>query len=167
MKPLRLWVYRLMTCLMPETRMFGVKVRLLRWCGARVGDNVRISSSAIIQGNGGLEIGDGVWLGAGGLIISCSPAVVKIGSQCDFGPQVLIITGTHQIAADGGRVAGKGCSKSVTVGEGCWIGARTLILPDVVLPERTLVAAGSVVATPIDSARCLVAGVPAIIKRRL
>ncbi len=167
MQPFRLWIYGLMTRLMPETRMFGIKARLLRWCGARIGDNVRISSSATIQGNGFLEIGDEVWIGAGDLIIACSPAMVRIGMRCDLGPQVSIITGTHLIDTDGGRVAGKGCSKSVTIGDGSWIGARVLILPDVVLPRRTLVAAGSVVAASIDSSDCLVAGVPAVIKRRL
>lgn len=42
--PARLWIYRLTTCWMPETRLFGLKATLLRWCGAQVGTNVRINS---------------------------------------------------------------------------------------------------------------------------
>ena len=38
---------------------------MLRWCGAKIGKNVRINSSAIFLGDGGLIIGDDVWIGAG------------------------------------------------------------------------------------------------------
>ena len=63
MSPCKLWLYRLMTGWLPETRCFGLKAALLKWCGARVGRNVQVLSSAIISGDGTLIVGDDVWIG--------------------------------------------------------------------------------------------------------
>ena len=54
----------------------------------------------------------------------------------------------------------------ITIGDGCWIGARAIILPGVTLGRRVLVAAGAVVTrdVPDDS---LVAGNPARVVRSL
>ena len=49
LRPARLWIYRLATCWMPETRLFGLKAALLCWCGAQVGTNVRLNSSVHIH----------------------------------------------------------------------------------------------------------------------
>ena len=95
MHPSRLWIYRLITALLPETRFFGLKVRLLRWCGAQIGSNVRINSSARFAGNGHLVIGDDVWIGPGDLLSAVGSATLTIGSHCDLAPQVTLLTGTH------------------------------------------------------------------------
>lgn len=52
LRPARLWIYRLATCWMPETRLFGLKADLLHWCGAQVDTNVRLNSSVHITGDG-------------------------------------------------------------------------------------------------------------------
>lgn len=165
MLPFRLFIYNIVRRALPETRCFGFKVAMLRWCGARVGNDVRVNSSAMISGNGELEIGNDVWIGAKDLLMSTAPALIKIGSQCDLGPQVSIITGTHEINTGEGHIAGKGKSVSVEINDGCWIGARSIILPGVVLPNRTLVAAGSVVVKSITESNALLAGCPAIVKK--
>lgn len=167
LKPFRLWVYRLLVHNLPETRCFGLKVALLRWAGAQVGRNVRINSSAVFSGDGSLTIGDDVWIGAGDFICPTGNAEIAIDSCCDLGPQVMIITGTHEIDPKGDHVGGKGYSRSVKICNGCWLGARALILPGVVLSQKTVVAAGAVVTKTMDSERCVLAGVPAIIKGRL
>ena len=97
MRPSRLWIYRLITALLPETRFFGLKVRLLRWCGAQIGSNVRINSSARFAGDGQLIIGDDVWIGPGNLLSAVGSATLTIGSHCDLAPQVTLLTGTHMV----------------------------------------------------------------------
>ena len=97
MKPFRLWIYRLLTWWLPETRCFGWKSYLLRWAGATVGKNVRINSSAVFSGNGDLSIGEDVWIGAGSVIMPVAPARVTIGNHVDIGPGVMILTGSHEI----------------------------------------------------------------------
>ena len=81
MKTGRLSIYSLICRWLPETRCFKLKVAILRWCGATIGKNVRVNSSARFIGNGGLIIGDDVWVGAGCLIMSTGNAHIVIGSQ--------------------------------------------------------------------------------------
>lgn len=154
-----------MTCWLPESRFFGLKASMLRWCGAMVGKNVRIASSAVIAGDGVLEIGDDVWIGAGDRISPTGTASVKIGSHIDFGPEVMILTGSHEIDPDGEHIGGKGISRDVVISDGCWLGARAVILPGVRLAERIMVAAGSVVTKPCETPKSLLAGVPAAVKK--
>lgn len=172
MKPFRLWVYRLLTCLLPESRGFDLKNALLRWAGAKIGSNVRVYSSARIVGTGRLIIGDDVHIGSGVFISSIAPAEIRLGSQIDIGPQVMILTGSHEINVENnlkdplyGHIAGKGTEKSVYVGNGSWLGARSLILPGVTLARRTLVAAGSVVTRSSDKEAAMLAGSPAVEKK--
>lgn len=161
----RLWIARLIAKVIPETRCFGLKACLLRWSGAAVGQNVRINSSVIVTGTGELEIGDDVWIGAGSFIMSTGEAKISIGSQCDIGPQVMMITGTHEICRSGGHIAGAGKALSVNIGSGSWLGARSLILPGVRLKNRTVVAAGSVVTRSNQNENELLAGNPAVAKK--
>lgn len=166
MKPFRLWVYRRLTWWLPETRFFAWKRFLLGWAGATIGTDVRINSSALFSGNGDLCIGDDVWVGAGCRIYSTAGAKVTIGSHCDFGPEVMIITGSHEIDPVCSHIAGKGTAASVTIMDGAWLGARATILPGVILAEKTVVAAGSVVIRPNFECTTLVAGAPAVPKKR-
>lgn len=157
----RLYLYNIVARLLPETRCFRFKAFMLAWCGAKVGRNVRICSSAKIFGNGNLSIGDNVWIGERCFIKATSPAGIEIGSCCDIAPQVTLMTGTHEINAEGSRVAGKGCGRSITIGDGCWLCMCSTVLPGVELARRTLVAAGAVVTKGVTMEGTLVAGVPA------
>lgn len=165
MKSFRLWIYRLLTWWLPETRCFGWKAFLLRWAGATVGKNVRINSSAVFGGNGELVVGDDVWIGARDVICPTAPARIVIGSHVDLGPEVMMLTGSHEIDLVGEHVGGNGTAASVFVGNGCWLGARVMILPGVTLAEKTLVAAGAVVTKNVDAPYSFVAGIPAVVKK--
>ena len=167
MKPFRLWIYRLLTWWLPETRCFGWKRVLLRWAGATIGKNVRINSSAIFGGNGTLIIGDDVWIGGGDVISPVSSARIVIGSHVDFGPQVMVITGSHEVDTQGDHIGGKGMALDVVIGSGCWLGARSIILPGVSVADKTVIAAGAVVTKSVEEIGTLVAGVPAVLKKRL
>ena len=140
---------------------------LLRWAGAAIGKNVRINSSAVFGGNGELVVGDDVWIGARDIICPTAPARIVIGSHVDLGPEVMMLTGSHEIDLEGEHIGGKGMAASVSIGNGCWLGARAMILPGVTLADKTLVAAGAVVTKSVDVPSSLVAGVPAEIKKRL
>lgn len=163
----KLWVYRLLTWWMPESRCFAVKNVLLRWAGAKIGKNVRICTSTRILGTGRLEIGDDVHIGSCAFIMPIAPSSVMIGNHVDIGPQVTILTGSHMIDSNGEHIGGKGISKSVIIGSGSWLGARSIILLGVKIPEKTLVAAGAVVTRSCLKPCMLLAGVPSVEKRCL
>ena len=98
MKPIRLWIYKLLTCWFPETRCFKLKVALLRWCGAIIGKNVRVNSSSIFLGNGGLIIGDDVWIGTRAIIL---PGVT-IGNGVIIGAGAVVTKDVPDYAIVGG-----------------------------------------------------------------
>lgn len=57
-------------------------------------------------------------------------------------------------------------SLGIRVGEDCWIGGGSIICPGVTIGNRVVVAAGSVVVGDVPD-DVLVAGNPAVVKRRL
>ena len=165
MKTSRLWLYSIVCRILPETRCFGLKAAMLRWCGATIGKNVRVCSSAHIAGNGDLHVGDNVWIGEQCFISPNAGASVEIAPNCDLAPGVMILNGSHEIDANGSHIAGSGVAKSVVVSEGCWLGARSVLLPGVKLLAKTVVAAGSVVVKSPARGFVLLAGVPAVEKK--
>ncbi len=158
MNTIVLMIYRMAVKFMPETRCFGMKRWLLRRAGAKIGSNVRICSSVFIAGSGRLTIGDNTWVGHKVMLIVSGD--LAIGSNVDIAPCVLITTGTHVPAPNSERMAGKGISIAVTVGDGTWVCTNATILPGVTIGNGCLVAAGSVVNKDINS-NTMVAGVPA------
>lgn len=164
LNPWRLALYGWICRQLPETRAFRLKAALLRWCGARVGANVRICSSATTFGNGELVIGHDVWIGHQAFI--CSSAQVRIGDCVDIGPQVYIGTGTHELDAMGPHSAGPGVNRPIEIGSGVWLGARTTVLPGVTIGRKAVTAAGAVVTQDVPPLH-LVGGVPARVIRPL
>ena len=158
MKPERLYICNLLFRLLPETRCFRLKASLIRWAGAKVGDNVRICSSATILGHGSLEIGDNTWIGQQVLIV-CS-SCVRIGKCVDVAPKVFIGTGTHQLDAAGEHSAGSGISRDVTIGDGVWLCVCSAVLPGLSIGTKSVVAAGAVVIRDVPE-KIIVGGVPA------
>lgn len=138
-----LYLVNLFTSLLPETRFFGFKRTLYKFCGVKMGRNVRICSSVKILGNGFLEIGDNTWIGPQSLISSSSK--IKIGMNTNIAPRVVIVTGSHEYSFDGDSVAGNGFNRDVIIGDGSWICAGSILLGGVILGKSTLVAAGAVV----------------------
>ncbi|MEC0369204.1 acyltransferase [Paenibacillus chibensis] len=86
-------------------------------------------------------------------------AGVRIGEDCDIGFEVMFCTSTHQQGTHKKR-AGIFEGKQIHVGNGCWIGARALLLPGVIVGDGCIVAAGSVI-TKDCLPNGLYAGVPA------
>jgi maltose O-acetyltransferase len=75
------------------------------------------------------------------------------------------VSSTHEIGAPDRR-AGTDVGKPVTVGDGCWIGARAVILPGVAVGDGCISAAGAVVTRDCQ-ANGLCAGIPAKLIRHL
>lgn len=144
--------------ILPETRCFGLKRFLLRRCGAKIEQGVRICSSAAFIGNGELRIGKDTWIGHGVLISSSSS--VTIGEYVDIAPQVYIGTGTHEIDTKGNHVAGRGLNKDISIGNGVWLCTNSIILPGVSIGNKSIVAAGAVVNQSCGDNE-VVAGIPA------
>lgn len=143
---------------LPSTRCFAIKRYLYKLAGAKIGCNVRISSSVKIIGTGNLKIGDNTWIGEDVTIICTSD--ISIGKNCDIAPRVYIGTGTHEIDIAGDHIAGRGISKPVSIGDGCWLCVNSVVLPGVSIGPKSIVAAGAIV-TRKHGEYCVIGGVPA------
>lgn len=164
MNSIKLYVVNRIIYMLPETRAFKLKSRLYRWAGAKIGNNVRICSSAMIVGAGELEIGDNTWIGQRAMLIASSR--IKIGKNVDIAPNVYIGNGTHEITPDRERIADIEITKDIVIGDGCWLCVNSTILSGVTIGKKCVVAAGAVVTKSFDDMR-LIAGVPAEVKKEL
>jgi len=149
----------------PPSRLFGLRRVLLRLAAIKLPSSVSICGRGWIYGRGKISIGEETWISTGVLFYSHCNAYVKIGSQCDIGPGVEFVIGSHIIGRSTRR-AGKGTANSITIGNGTWIGAKAIILDGVTIGSGCVIAAGSIVCHNIDN-NCLAAGVPATVKRKL
>jgi maltose O-acetyltransferase len=151
--------------LLPPSRCFKARRWLLRLGGIDVANDAFFCGGGWIYGRGQLQIGAGTWLSPATVFYTHEQATIKIGQRCDIGHGVEFIPGGHQIGTFGRR-AGAGTAKSIEVGDGSWIGARSVILGGVRIGSGCVVAAGSVVTRDVPD-NLLVAGVPARVKREL
>ncbi|WP_199088317.1 acyltransferase [Bosea sp. ASV33] len=84
---------------------------------------------------------------------------VYVGTHCAF------VTADHEIGPSSRR-AGKVLASPIRIGAGAWIGTRVTLLPGVVIGRGAVVASGALVRGSVPD-NVLVAGVPAVLKRRL
>ncbi len=129
-----------------------------------MGKGVKINSECKVIGNGSVSVGQESWIGLGVEFYVPDGASILIGKQCDLGPRVNFICGTH-IVGDSFRRAGMGSVENIYVGSGVWIGAGSKILPGVYLNDGVVVAAGSVVIRGTYPSNSLLAGNPARLKK--
>ena len=148
----------------PESRCFRLKVLLHNLCGQKLHTTARIYSSVIFA-TLPVRVGARSHVGAHTLFVGDIGCPIDIGDDCDIGPRVTFLTGTHEVGP-ASRRAGKGLGLPVTVRSGCWIGASAVILPGVTIGPGSIVAAGSVVSSDVPP-NSLVAGVPATVKKML
>lgn len=150
---------------LPQTRCFGIRRALLRWAGITLADPVWVCGGCRFYGRGDVSVGARTWLSPDTAFHTRRQAPITIGTDCDIGPGCLILTGSHEIGERRAR-AGQTTVAPVTIGDGCWIGARSTILAGVSIGNGSVIAAGSVVTGDIAE-NSLVGGVPARLIRSL
>lgn len=101
-------------------------------------------------------------------------AEVTIGDNCNFGPNVTIITPIHPMLPDERREMMNAdgekkrfCyAKPVHIGNDCWFGASVTVCPGVTIGDNCVIGAGSVVTRDIPS-NSFAAGVPCKVIREI
>jgi maltose O-acetyltransferase len=84
---------------------------------------------------------------------------IEIGENCHIAQEVIFAGISHHKGNATSR-GGEEYSSPIKIGNGCWIGARTTILPGVTIGNGTIIAAGAVVTKNCES-NSLYVGVPA------
>lgn len=88
---------------------------------------------------------------------------IIIGKGTWIAPNVGIITTNHSFT----NLEKHDIPKDVKIGENCWIGMNAVILPGVILGDKTIVGAGSVVTKSFLEGNMIIAGNPAKLVRNL
>jgi maltose O-acetyltransferase len=83
---------------------------------------------------------------------------VTIGSEAKVAPEVMFCCMTHHIGVPSRR-AGEVYNGDISVGDGCWIGTRAILLPGVNIGAGSVVAAGAVVTKDVPP-NCVGGGIP-------
>lgn len=135
--------------------------RLRRFCAKRMlkkcGRGVNIEHGAFFGGGREIEIGDNSALG----ICARVSGPLSIGNDVMMGPNVSIYTQNHETENIYKPMRLQTAPKEkVTIGNDCWIGANSVILPGVTIGNGVIVGAGAVVTRDIPD-RGVVGGVPA------
>lgn len=99
---------------------------------------------------------------------------VTIGDNCNFGPNVTIVTPIHPMVASerrairtaGGEDKLMCYAKPVHIGKDCWFGASVTVCPGVTIGDNCVIGAGAVVTRDIP-ANSFAAGVPCRVIREI
>lgn len=133
---------------------YQLKVWLLRWFGARIGDGVVIKQNVRIKYPWRLMVGDHCWIGQDAWIDSL--ADVRIGSHACISQGVYLCTGSHDYRSRTFDLI----VKPIVIEDGAWVAARSTVLPGITVGANAIVAGGSIVTRDVPPAT-IVAGNPA------
>ena len=132
-----------------------VRASILRRGGIDVGNALIQSGVYFFSPN--IEFGEWVWINH--RVYFDTRDRIRIGDRTGLGPETMVITSTHE---HGDHFQRRGAYRTapVTIGAGCWIGSRVMIMPGVTIGDGCTIASGAVVTRDCE-ADGFYAGVPA------
>lgn len=149
--------------ILPALSFLHVRTMILRLAGLSIGHGTLVGGRLRVTGGATLHIGQNCWINVDCHIDTSAPVVVGDGAA--LGHDVLILTNTHHIGRSSRR-AGALRDGPVSIGDGTWLGARSVVLPGVTIGAGAIIAAGAVVVDDVEE-NTVVGGVPAHFIRRL
>jgi len=131
--------------------------RLLSEGLGRVGVRVTVRAPFHCDYGANIDLGEGVFLNFGCVILDVAPVAIGAGTQ--IGPGVQILTADHP-RDPAVRARQLEFGRPIRIGANVWIGGGALILPGVTIGDDAIVGAGSVVTRDV-AAGATVMGNPA------
>ena len=146
------------------------KSRILQQLLGEVGKGVWIEAPFYCDYGKHITIGENTFINANAVFLDCNR--IDIGRNVLIGPNVQIYTAIHPVSAVDRNILNpepqqapyKTKALPVRIGDNCWIGGNTVILPGVSIGNNVTVAAGSLVTKDIPDNK-LAMGSPARIIR--
>lgn len=157
----RMYFVNLLMQLLPGSSLQKIKASLFRWAGVEIGNNVELFQGIKVYGNGRLVIGDGCFIGQDVSFLIDKNGTILLEQSSAVSAKVTLSTGFHPITPYGERIVSRqGTCGNIVLKKGCAVLTGAIVLPNVIIGENALVAAGAVVNKNVES-RTLVGGVPA------
>jgi putative colanic acid biosynthesis acetyltransferase WcaF len=124
---------------------YGTKRMLLRMFGAKVGKGLVIKPHVSIKYPWKLEVGDHVWIGEQVWIDNL--AMVRLRSHSCISQGALLLCGNHNYR----KTAFDLIVLDITLEQGAWAGARTVVCGGVVMGSHSLLTVGSVATQSLEA----------------
>ncbi|MBK6978669.1 MAG: colanic acid biosynthesis acetyltransferase WcaF [Cytophagaceae bacterium] len=122
----------------------SLKKNILKIFGTKIGRKFVIKPSVNIKYPWFLEISDNVWIGEKVWIDNF--VMVKIGINCCISQGALLLTGNH----DYKKVSFDLIPGEITMEEGAWAGAKTVICPGVIMKSHSILTVGSIATKNLE-----------------
>ncbi len=144
---------------------FDRKCEFIRNLFAHVGKKVFVENGFKCNQGSNISVGDNFYCNFNCTIYdSCA---VTIGDNVMIGPNVTICTATHPLKiSERVNIKGEELAFPVKIGNNVWIGGGAFINPGVTIGDGSVIASGAVVTKDVP-ANCLVAGIPAVVKKKI
>jgi len=124
--------------------MLSVRIKSLKYLGFDIGNNVYVADDLVITTS-----------------YNSIKKTLVIGDNVAIGPRVTLLVCSHANNSPLNRMGIiKEKERSIIIGEGSWIGAGSIIMPEVKIGKYAIIGAGSVVTKSVPD-YTVVAGVPA------
>lgn len=137
----------------------GLKKLFLRWFGAKLGKGVVVKPGVNIKYPWKLTVGDHSWIGEKVWIDNLTD--VTIGAHVCLSQGAMLLTGNH----DYSRSTFDLMVKPITLEDGVWIGAQSLVCPGIHCQSHSVLAAMSVATKGLE-AYTIYQGNPAVAVRQ-
>lgn len=141
---------------------FGARRCLLRAGGIEISDTAVIAADVTFT-PGSIKVGKNVFINRGCLIDGSGG--ITIGENVRLAFNVALVTSSHKMG-ESFRRAGALVREPVFIGDGAWIGAAALVMPGVSISQGVVVGAGSIVTKDLHK-DALYLGTPASFVRSL
>ncbi|GEK80630.1 sugar O-acetyltransferase [Agrococcus baldri] len=92
-------------------------------------------------------------------------AEIRIGEDCQIGPNVQLLTPTHPLDPEPRRDKLE-AAEPITIGDNVWLGGGVIVCPGVTIGDNSVIGAGSVVTRDVP-ANVVAVGSPATVIRQL
>jgi maltose O-acetyltransferase len=126
-----------------------------------LGEGAHIKPPLFVDYGTYLTVGEGTFVNYNLTALDVAP--ITIGSHCQIGPNVQLLTPTHPVEP-GPRRDRLEAALPITIGDNVWLGGGAIVLPGVTIGDNSVIGAGAVVTKDVP-ANVVALGNPARVVR--
>ena len=123
----------------------GIKIFFLRLFGAKIGKGLVIKNNVNIKFPWKLTLGNHVWLGENAWIDNLDEVI--IGNNVCISQGALLLTGNHDYTLSTFDYR----NAPITIEDGVWIGAKTVVCPGVKVESHAILTVGSIATKDMEA----------------
>jgi putative colanic acid biosynthesis acetyltransferase WcaF len=123
----------------------ALRVILLRWFGAEIGNGVVIKPRVRVKYPWKLKVGSHTWIGEDVWIDNLGE--VSIGDNCCLSQGAMLLCGNHNYKLSTFDLM----VGDIIIEDGVWIGAKSVVCPGVICRSHSVLSVGSMASTTLDS----------------